>query len=98
MAARTVVIAFASLMLLVSPAGADETAPDNLANACAGCHGTDGKSPGLIVSINELSADEIASMMRSFKNDEIVVTVMNRIAKGYTEAEIEAIANHFGGM
>jgi len=55
-----------------------------LANPCAGCHGTDGKSAGSIPSIHLLSSSSISSAMKAFKSGQRVGTVMNRIAKGYT--------------
>jgi sulfide dehydrogenase cytochrome subunit len=93
MTLRAVFIAMLAVGGLALPAAADETAPANLANACAGCHGGDGAIP----MIDELTSEEIAEMLRLFKNDEVVVTVMNRIAKGYTDEEILAIANYLGG-
>ncbi len=91
---RTLFIAILSFFSLLSTSIVigDETNPANLANACTGCHGGDGPTP----SINDLTSSEISSLMRSFKNDEIIVTIMNRIAKGYTDEEIDAIANYFG--
>lgn len=80
------------------PAAADETAPANLANACAGCHGTDGISPGPTPSINEISEEDMIALLTAFKSDEAAVTMMNRIAKGYTDAEIAAIAAYFASM
>lgn len=98
MTLRAILVALFSILVLASTAAADETAPANLGNACAGCHGTDGKSPGPTPAIDELAAADISTMMRAFKTDEVIVTMMNRIAKGYTDEEIDAIANYFGGM
>ncbi|MDA1132018.1 MAG: c-type cytochrome [Proteobacteria bacterium] len=95
---RALLISIFGMCMLATAAAADETAPANLANACAGCHGTDGKSPGQIPMIAGMAAADLAAELRQFKNDQKAATVMNRIAKGYTEAEIDAIANYFGGM
>lgn len=95
---RVLLIAIFGMCMLATAAVADETAPANLANACAGCHGTDGMSPGQIPAINGMAAADIAAELRLFKNDQKAATVMNRIAKGYTEAEIDAIATYLGGM
>ena len=91
---------FGALILALAslPAAADETAPGNLANACAGCHGTDGISPGPTPSINAMSEQDMIALLTAFKNDEATVTIMNRIAKGYTDAEIAAIAAYFAAM
>ena len=79
-------------------AAADETAPDVLANACGGCHGINGVSPGSIPSLQGLDAGDIEKILLAFKSGDIQVTVMNRIAKGYTSAEIEVLARYFGAL
>ena len=86
------------LTLFLSSADADETAPANLGNACIACHGPAGMSFGGMPQILGLDASDIATLMRLFKNDEVVVTIMNRIAKGYSDAEIDAIARYLGAM
>ncbi len=69
-----------------------------LANPCAGCHGMDGVSPGTIPSINQLSADAIVAALKAFKSGERPGTVMDRIAKGYTDEEIQRIADYFQSL
>mgnify|MGYP003702245353 CR=1 FL=1 len=56
-----------------------------LSETCAGCHGTDGASEGPAIP-------SLASM-----NDEVYGTIMNRIAKGYSEEEIALMATFFAG-
>ena len=70
--------------------------PSALADACAPCHGTDGKSPGAIPSLSGKSAAYITQRMLEFKAGARQGTVMNRIVKGYDDAEIAAIAQHLG--
>ena len=69
-----------------------------LANPCAGCHGTDGNSTGQIPAINMLSSSYISSAMKAFKSDQRPGSVMNRIAKGYTDAEIDLMSKHFDNV
>lgn len=69
-----------------------------LANTCAGCHGTNGSSMGpASPSIAGLSPDYFEETMVGFASGEIPATVMNRIAKGYTEEEIKAMAQFYAG-
>jgi len=82
-------------VVLPGMASATDYRPAMLANPCAGCHGPDGDSPGSIPSLKGLSAEEIASGMKAFKADRRKGTVMNRIAKGYTDEEIELMASYF---
>jgi sulfide dehydrogenase cytochrome subunit len=70
--------------------------PEMLANTCAGCHGTNGASAGPATpTISGISPVYFEEVMLGFKNDEIKSTIMGRIAKGYTEDEIKAMAEVF---
>lgn len=75
-----------------------ESRPAVLANACAGCHGTDGKSPGSIPSLRGIKFNEFVKTMKAFRADERKGTVMNRIARGYTDEEIDAMAKYFAEL
>lgn len=66
-----------------------------LANPCAGCHGTDGASPGAIPPIDDMDAEDIRKGLMAYKTDQRKGTIMNRIAKGYTDEEIAHIARYF---
>ena len=98
---RSMQVVFAvTLGLLAAPAllWAADASPAMLGNACAPCHGTDGKSPGAIPALSGKSADYIVQRMLEFKAGAREGTVMNRIAKGYTDAEIAAAAQHFAAL
>ncbi len=72
--------------------------PSMLANTCAGCHGTDGASQGPAApTISGLSTEYFIELMQGFATDEIPNTIMGRIAQGYTEDEIKAMADFYGG-
>ena len=61
----TMLLLFCSSLALTAPAQSVEiTQGMMLANSCAGCHGTDGKSPGAIPAIDGKSADYIAESLR----------------------------------
>ncbi len=81
-----------------SAAGSSEVNPRGLvlSLSCSSCHGTDGKSVGLIPSIYGKSTSYIESAMLAFKSGARYSTVMSRHAKGYTDAEIRLIAEYFG--
>lgn len=49
-------------------------------------------------ALNTLSAREIRDKLMAFKRDENDPTIMNRIAKGYSDEEIAVIADYIGGM
>lgn len=69
-----------------------------LSHSCAGCHGTDGKSPGSIPSIEGKSAEFISKSLLEFREGKRSSTVMGRHAKGYSDEEIKLIANHFAAV
>lgn len=67
-----------------------------LANTCAGCHGTNGSSNGpASPTIAGISKDFFIETMQAYKKDERPTTIMNRIAKGYTDEEIKLMAGFF---
>lgn len=70
----------------------------NMGNNCFSCHGPEGKSPGSIPSLNGKSADAIVKTMNDFKSGARPSTVMGRHAKGYTDAEIAAIASYISNF
>jgi cytochrome subunit of sulfide dehydrogenase len=73
--------------------------PAMLANACAGCHGTHGASAGLSMpNLAGQSKKAFVESMKDFKTGTRPATVMGRLAKGYTDAEIEAMADFFAGQ
>ena len=69
-----------------------------LSNSCAACHGTDGKSPGAIPSINGKSSQFLVSALHDFQDGKRPATVMGRHASGYTDKEIQDIANYFSSQ
>jgi sulfide dehydrogenase cytochrome subunit len=66
-----------------------------LAAACTSCHGLRGHSRGAIPSIGGLDKATLLAALRAFSADQGDPTVMNRIARGYTDAELEALADYF---
>ena len=88
-------LAFAALcpaLIAAAPAMAQNANPQLLTISCAGCHGPAGHSPGPIPSIYGRTAPSIAETLRAFRDGTRPSTVMVRIAKGYTDTEIDAVA------
>ncbi len=85
------------IMLLPTSVSADELSRASmLSYTCAGCHGTDGISPGSIPSIGCKSADVIEKALKEYRSGKRFSTVMGRHVKGYTDQEIQLIAGFFG--
>jgi sulfide dehydrogenase cytochrome subunit len=87
-------ILFTAALLAAPAAQAQTTAL--LAGGCQGCHGVAGAGAYGIPAIHHTkSRAEFTAAMLAFRANERPGTVMGRIARGYTEAEIAALAAHF---
>jgi sulfide dehydrogenase cytochrome subunit len=86
-------------LLLIAGAAHAQSAGDAavLAGPCANCHGTDGKSNNKVPSLAGRPAPTLAALMKAFKGETPPpgTTIMNRLAKGYSDEQIEALAKYF---
>jgi cytochrome subunit of sulfide dehydrogenase len=64
--------------------------------SCSGCHGPPGTG-GAVASLAGRPAEEIVAALTQFRRGERAATVMDRIAKGFTDDEIHAIAEWLAG-
>lgn len=70
-----------------------------LVNNCAACHGTDGYSAGPgVPSITGLSKSYLVKTMKAYRTGERASSVMNRIAKGYTDTQIDRMADYLSKL
>ena len=90
-----VVLGLAALGLISSPVQADLVSGAVLTNTCFSCHGADGRSAGHMPTIAGKSEKFITQKLMAFKKDKGNPTIMNRIAKGFSDAEIAAIAKYY---
>ena len=69
----------------------------SMAAACSMCHGTQGKpvanSP--VATLAGRSRDEIVQSMAQFKSGAKPATIMHQISRGYSDAEVAALADYF---
>ena len=90
---------FAALLVALAIAGLSGPAAAQdagiIANACTSCHGVDGHSTTAIPTIAGMDPAIFIQMMNGFRNDSIAVTIMNRIAKAYSDEQIEMLAAYF---
>jgi cytochrome c553 len=74
----------------------DDGAARSLAATCANCHGTDGRSATKeVVPLAGLPKSYLVDQMKAFKDGKRPATIMHQLAKGYTDAQIELIADYF---
>jgi cytochrome c553 len=62
---------------------------------CANCHGTSGVAQGAMPSIAGKEKAYIVEQMKAFRDGKRSATIMHQLAKGYTDQQIELIADHF---
>jgi cytochrome subunit of sulfide dehydrogenase len=94
-------LVFAATVLAALPAAAQDLQGRNLAASCAICHGTEGRGGAKDGALNPLAGlprDHIATQMRAFRDGKRPATVMQQIAKGYTDPQIDAIAAWFAAQ
>ena len=75
-----------SLTFAASPPGAA---------SCLGCHSSANDSP--VPQLGKFTAEQIVASMQAFRSGKRASTVMDRIAKGFSDEEIEAIARWYAG-
>jgi sulfide dehydrogenase cytochrome subunit len=83
--------------LVALPAHAQESpAARSLAATCGACHGTDGRSvTAEVAALAGVPREHIASQMRAFRDGTRPATVMQQIAKGYSDQQIDLMADYF---
>jgi cytochrome subunit of sulfide dehydrogenase len=84
--------AFAMAVAWCQPLRAASEPPPGAAS-CSGCHSSGAAAASSSVSrLYGRNADEIMTAMTGFRDGSLPATVMNRIAKGFSDDELRAIA------
>jgi cytochrome c553 len=96
---RHLVFVAAGMALIGSaaPAGAQQADVRVLAMSCLNCHGPGGKSLGEIPSIAGKTEEFVKNALVEFRDGKRAGTkgtIMPRLAKGYSDAEIDALAKY----
>lgn len=79
----------------IDPAGAASPEPPPGAVACSGCHAASAKVDTPVPRIAGMNAAVIVGAMQEFRSGQRAATVMDRIAKGFSDEEVQAIANWY---
>lgn len=96
---RNALICAAALALAPLSAHAqDANAGRDLAASCAMCHGTDGRSVGGYEPLAGMAKADIVRKLTGFRSGATPATVMHQISKGYTDTEIQLIAEYFSAQ
>ena len=86
-------------VVAVAAVAADSPGDDRgalLAATCRGCHHDGPTTEGAIPGFEGLGADQIVQKLSAYRSGELDATLMNRIARGYTENEIRLLGDSLG--
>ena len=82
----------------IAAAAVASAEPPAGAAACTGCHPASSRVTSPVPRLAGQERDAIARAMRDFRSGTRAGTVMDRIAKGFTDAEIDAIAAYYAAQ
>jgi len=93
-------ILIAAAMALASASAASAAAGEAPAGAaaCSGCHPGVARAETSVPPLAGRDPEQIVSAMRAFRSGQRPTTVMDRIAKGFSDDEIQAIAAWYGAQ
>ncbi len=69
-----------------------------LAANCANCHGTDGRSVGVMESLAGYDKEKFITNMKEFRSGDKPATIMHQLTKGYTDQQIADLAAYFAAQ
>jgi sulfide dehydrogenase cytochrome subunit len=81
--------------------GADLSQPDGamLSHTCAACHGTYGHFEGdYMPPLAGMDKERFVDSMIAFRNGSRPASIMDRVAKAFTDEEIEAMGEFFAAQ
>ena len=91
--------AFAATLLAAAAAVAqDGPSGQAMVQTCYVCHGPQGKSAEAVPPLMLGQKDFIQRQMLDFKTDRRPATIMNRVAKSYSDEQIAAIADYLAAL
>jgi cytochrome subunit of sulfide dehydrogenase len=81
-------------LALASPLAASDAPPGAL--SCSSCHPTSRSVDTTVLRLAGRNPADLVAAMEGFKSGQLPSTVMGRIAKGFSDDEIKAIADWYG--
>ncbi|MEW5838842.1 MAG: c-type cytochrome [Pseudomonadota bacterium] len=86
------------LVLSPTPAMAEGASGQTIGLTCVVCHGPQGQGTKTIPPLAGRNADQTYAALLAYKNGSRPSTVMDRHAKGYSDAELRAVAEYFANL
>src|SRR5262245_17011959 len=94
---RVAMIALAAVLL--EPGVGLAQSGQAITQTCFICHGPGGRNEGgAVISIAGLPKEHVARQMADFKADRRPGTIMNRIAKSYSDEQIQSIVEYLASL
>jgi cytochrome c553 len=86
------VVAATVALAAIAVAGVAAAEPPPGAASCSGCHPSSTRVSSPVPRLVGLDRAAVVKAMQDFRSGQRAATVMDRIAKGFTDEEIQAIA------
>jgi sulfide dehydrogenase cytochrome subunit len=91
--------AFAATLLTAGVAAAqDGPSGQAMVQTCYVCHGPEGRSAEAVPALMRGQQEFVVRQMVEFKTDRRPATIMNRVAKSYSDEQIAAIADYLAAL
>jgi cytochrome subunit of sulfide dehydrogenase len=82
----------AAVLVFASSTSVQAAEPPPGASSCSGCHAANTAVASSVSRLAGRKAAELVAQMQAFRSGQGQPTVMDQIAKGFTDAEVQAIA------
>lgn len=79
-------------------ASADALQVRGMAASCTSCHGTHGIAQPGMESLAGKPREELVQKMLDFKSGKKPATLMHQLSKGYSDKQIEQMADYFAAL
>ena len=81
---------------MCAAACAEDIQARSWAASCAACHGTNGRGGYEVPALAGRSKPDLMTVLKEFKSDQRkTATIMHQHSKGYSDAQLERIADYF---
>ena len=80
---------------VAAQAAPEQASTPYLTGTCTNCHGPQGRSAGAMPSLAGLSQPYFVEQMKQFREGKRPATIMQQIAKGYTDQQVDVLAEYF---
>ncbi len=89
-------VVFFTPCFIFFPYAAEPVSGQMMANTCSACHGTYGRNKDdFIPSLAGMSQQQFIRSMKAYRSGSRDATIMDRVARAFSDSEIEAMAKFF---